>query len=357
MPETKGVVQKKLLRKSFKIYFFIILFLVAVGFFLFLILIKGRYSGVSAAKICGDGSLYGTCSLDKPYYCDEGSLVENASYCGCPQGSANVNGSCFSQYQTGGKSSLFWYVLDGKNETINYTLYKGLSDYLSTIPESIFYASGEAPQRSDFTLKRLDNSQQNILLEPLVKDIENLAPNNKVNQARIAISLVQNIPWGASSKKINFAGISIDYSRYPYQVLYDDMGLCGEKSELLAYILRDLGYGVALFYYPDQNHEAVGVKCPAQDSLNGTGYCFVETSGPAILSDSHLVYAGGVTLNNTFQLIVLSSGISLPANIPEYSDAKKIDALRERMFLDPISSYTLQKLKKKYGLAEVYSIN
>lgn len=357
MPDSERGDIRKALRKNFRIYFFIIIFLIVLGFFLFLILVKGWLVKVNPVQTCGDGSLYGTCSLDKPYYCDNGTLTKNASSCGCPTGSTELRGYCFAKYQNDSKISTFEYVLDGKNGTINYTLYGGLANYLYSLPEPIYYVSGGALQRSNITLKIINNQNQYNLLEGLAKDIENLAPNSKVDQARIAISLVQNIPWGASDKKVTLLGATMDYSRYPYQVLYDNEGLCGEKSELLAFLLRDIGYRVALFYYPSQNHEAVGIKCPVQDSLNGTGYCFVETSGPAIISDSKLVYAGGVTLNDSFQLIVLSDGISLPNNLPEYSDAKTLESLQNRIFLDPVSSHVLQNIENKYGLAKVYNIS
>jgi len=37
-------------------------------------------------------------------------------------------------------------------------------------------------------------------------------------------------------------------------VLYEDKGVCGEKSLLLAYLLRELGYGVVLFEFKPENH-------------------------------------------------------------------------------------------------------
>lgn len=349
--------KKEIISTSLRIYFFMIVFLIALIIFLFLFLKFESYIPSSSARTCGDGSLYGTCSISKPYYCSNGTLYLNSSVCGCPEGTSKKGDSCVSKYQTNAKNLTLNYVLDGVNGSVNFTAYKGMDSYLSTLPESIYYSSGQVPQRSDFVLKQINNNDQSVLLEPLVKDIENLAPTDKVNQARIAVSLVQNIPWGASGKTISFLGSVVGYSRYPYQVVYDNQGLCGEKSELLAFILRDMGYGVALFYYPQQNHEAVGVKCPMQDSFNETGYCFVETSGPAIISDSHLVYADGITLNTTPQLVILSEGISLPSNLQEYKDAKTLDALRQRILLDPISSHILNTLKKKYGLPEVYNIN
>ena len=320
------------------------------------LILFSKSHNVKSASFCGDGSTYNTCSITKPYYCYKGFLVNNASACGCPVNMTKQGNLCISIYQDNPRIEKFNYSIDGKTYSLKLQLYGGISDYLSNISEFITYADGEQAQRSDFTLKRINNKEEYPFLQSLVKIIQNLAPNSTVDQARIAISLVQNIPWGASDRKINFYGSVIDYSRYPYQVLYDNEGLCGEKSELLAFILRDLGYGVALFYYPHENHETVGIKCPVENSLNGTGYCFVETSGPAILSDSKLIYSNGVVLSSNPQLIVLSSGMALPSGLSEYKDAKTYTMLQNRVWLDPVSSLTLKNLEEKYGLVKSYNL-
>lgn len=44
---------------------------------------------------CSDGTLYGQCSATKPKYCDNGSLVDKCSSCGCPANySCQGDGSC-----------------------------------------------------------------------------------------------------------------------------------------------------------------------------------------------------------------------------------------------------------------------
>ncbi|MEK6898180.1 MAG: hypothetical protein AABX28_02360, partial [Nanoarchaeota archaeon] len=262
---------------------FLFLFLVAV----FLYFAFGVFNKVTteAKPTCGDGSFYGTCSLRKPYFCDEdGNLVEKANLCGCP-GDIMKNGEkCVLQYETGVKEIRLKYFLDGEEKFIDYTLYKGVADYLSGVSDAVYYNGDEIPFRTDFKLKNLDNKEQREFILQLATEIQNVA-HDENEQARIAISLVQNIPWGSSGKTIKFENGETGYSRKAYEVLYENEGLCGEKSELLAFLLRELGYGVVLFYNNDENHESVGIKCPLEKSWHGTGYCFVETSGPSILSD------------------------------------------------------------------------
>lgn len=345
-------------KKKWALFLFISIAILAFIVFFFIFFIPSYNSNLNMVTFpkCGDGSFYNSCSLEKPYYCSNGSLIKNSSVCGCPNSFSKSDNSCISTYQSLPKVSNFSYVLDGTNGSINFTSYGGFVRYLLTLPDSITYTNGQQPLRSDFILMRLNEPNQESLLTPIIKQIQNLAPDSQVNQARIAISYVQNIPWGSSGRVIDFGNTLVDYSRYPYQVLYDNQGLCGEKSELLAFILRDLGYGVALFYYPSENHEALGIKCPVKYSLDGTGYCFVETSGPSIISDSSLKYAGGVTLTSTPQVIIISDGISLPDNMDEYGDAKVMDSLSNRTNLDPISGIRLNQLEQKYGLSKIYNI-
>ncbi len=343
--------------RKLKLFLFSFIIIIILGIIiLFVFTTSKSNSNFQTVPTCGDGTFYNTCSLDKPYYCYTGILTKNVLSCGCPDVLTRQGIDCVSKYQSGLKSLNLSYVLDGTNGSVNFIAYQGLVTYLSTLPESIVYTDGQQPLRTDFKLMRIDEPNQDALLMPLIKDIENLAPNDKTDQARIAISLVQNIRWGPSGKTVVFGGNPVDYSRYPYEVLYDNMGLCGEKSELLASILKDLGYGVALFYYPQENHEALGIKCPVQNSLNGTGYCFVETSGPAIISDSSLLYAGGITLTSSPEIVLISNGISLPEGMYEYNDAQTLTSIINKNGLDPFSSYEFKQLESKYGLSKVYNI-
>lgn len=340
---------------TWKKIIFILIVLVLIS--AFLISTSPGNKQTTGIPTCGDGTFYNTCSLEKPYYCSGMMLIENISACNCPPHLSLSGNSCVSVYQSGQELSIFDYVLNGQNGSINLTLYKGLTTYLSALPKAISYNNGQTPLIADFKLLRINEPNQEVLMQPLIKEIQNLAPNDKVTQARIAISLVQNIHWGASGKEVTFGSQTVANSRYPYEVLYDNQGLCGEKSELLAKILDDLGYGVALFYYPTENHETLGIKCPLEESLNGTGYCFVETSGPSIISDSSLVYAGGVTLSSSPEVILISNGISLPSGLPEYHDADVLASLRSKGSLGPINSYTFTQLENKYGLSKVYNID
>jgi hypothetical protein len=317
--------------------------------------ISAKLENQEAIFTCNDGTFYDTCDLNKPYYCDSktGLLIENASICGCPDGMSKSENSCVSQYATEPKEISLKYILRGRENSLNFTAYNGLANYLSSLPKSINYAGAEKPLRADFKLRNINNEEQRKLILPILIAIQNTG-ENKEEQARIAISIVQNIKFGESDEILNFAGrIELNYSRYPYEVLYDEEGVCGEKSELLAFLLKEIGYGVAFFYYPEENHEALGIKCPVKYSVDKTGYCFIETTGPSIITDSKIEYFGGIKLKSKPEIILVSNGEALGSNMYEYKDAKKMIKFRDNWFV-LFREARLSKLKEKYGLVEEY---
>jgi hypothetical protein len=168
--------------------------------------------------VCGDGTFYSTCSLDKPYYCDEGVLVEKASLCGCPNSdnsSLKREGNfCISEDYTNMKDINLSYYLRGQEGKILFTVYGGVNDYVSKLSRTIPLDGDNIPFRVDFKLKSINDEVQREAILPLVKRIQNLAPGNKVEQARIAVSLVQNIPYDASDKSTFVGGTKRSWLRH-----------------------------------------------------------------------------------------------------------------------------------------------
>jgi len=241
---------------------------------------------------CGDGTSYDECSGNMPYYCLGGVLTEMASYCGCPEGFVRDIDSCLSDYNTNPKVMTFYYSLDRKKDAINFTAYEGFYNYTSRLSRGISMEEG-VPSRRDFKLKVINDKLQREMLMPLVIEIQNQAGKKK-EQAEIAINLIQNIPYDFSESNLSILAKALN-SRYPYDVLYENLGICGERSELLAFLLKEIGYGVAILYYPIENHEAVGIKCSSDES----GYCYIETTTSL-----------NVELFNEPEIIVIADGES-----------------------------------------------
>jgi len=327
-----------------------IIVLVLVFLILVFIFIKNAFQGEELT--CGDGTFYSQCSLNMPYFCENGTLVEKSSICGCPKDFETEGDLCFSEYQTNPKNISLNYVLRGEQGQIDFLVYEGLDNYLTGL--SPFIDSSENPSRADFKLRDINEEVQRDFILPLVIEIQNLA-NSKLDQMRIAVSLVQNIPYGESEKTVKMGkNQEIISSRYPYEVLYDVKGICGEKTELLAVLLKEIGYGVVLFYYPLENHEAIGIECPEKYSLEGTGYCFVEVTSPAIITDNENGYGNIEQLSPEPELIFISEGDSLGKNLYEYGDAKDYmklkEIIKETGKLSKAKHNLYEELKIKYGL-------
>jgi hypothetical protein len=325
-------------------YFVLIAIFVLIAVILFILL--------STPSSCADGTHSKSCSEIKPYFCSNGKLTERASVCGCYNSSQIKGETCLSSYQIRPKNITLTYTLNGKQNTIDFVVYRGMYEYLSKLPRYI--DSTKNLTLADFKLKMINEEAQKELLFPLFIQIASLT-SNKEDQARIAISLVQNIPFGSSDKISRIGTVETPYQRYPYEVLYDMKGICSEKSELLIFLLREIGYGTASLYYNAENHEAVGIKCPAQESVIGSGYCFVETTGPSIVTDDQTDYFGTTRkLNSTPQVIEISEGISLGRNLVEYGDAVSFMNIREKLKISEelnfFDSLKWNSLKKRYGL-------
>ncbi len=303
-------------------------------------------------RTCGDGTIEGNCSVNQPYFCSERILIEKASICGCLNNTILEEDSCTSSYQTNPKEINLSYVLRGKKNNISFIVYEGMVDYLFDLPDFISYAVNEEPQRQDFKIRNMDEEKQKVLLIPLVIKIQNLA-KTKEDQARIAINLVQQIPFGTSNELITLGNSSVNYSRYPYEVLYDQEGICASKSELMAFLLKEIGYDVVFFYHELENHDSIGIKCPEKYGFGNTSYCFVETTGPAIITDNENTYLEGVKLSTYPEIMNASEGDSL-RYMYEYRDAKRHMEIREKLEnkgkINVFRNIQLQRLREKYGL-------
>lgn len=344
-------------RKNYHKYWFIVLFVLGICFLL-IYFILNYVDKEEVVFTCGDGTPYGNCSENKPYYCDEGYLIRNMEKCGCPEIFSEFGGNCsFSNYENGEKVTLN-YVIKGSEKYVDFYFHQAILDYLEDLPRSLYYSDGENFSRKDFKLMKIDDEVQRQMLMPLVVEIQNLAPFSKDLQAKIAISLVQNIPYG-NPNFVNVLGgrFNVALSKYPYETIASREGSCEGKSELLVFLLRELGFETSLFYYQEENHEAVGIKCPEKYSVNDTGFCFVETTLPAPISyiEGRYQGPGGSSVLGTYsELIVISDGGGLSKNLEDYLDAKRLRRLVNKVdkkgYVNYFEKKRLDNLREKYGL-------
>ncbi|GEM_PF-2654279 len=247
---------------------------------------------------------------------------------------------------TGSSGQTFTYVVHGRAGAVDFTTYAGLNDYLAGLPRTLTYTPGITPKPStrDFLMRNLDEPNQDPELKAWAERIRQLSPNPD-EQARIAISLVQQIPYDTLGVRENRIT-----GKYPYEVLHTHIGVCQEKSELLVFLLRELGFKTAIFRYEAQNHETAGVGCAPEYDYRDSGYCFIETTGPAISTYSTGNYAGIGTLTSVAETVAVSDGRSMDLS-EEFADAQAYERL---VHIGPVlkaDDYAMwQSLRQKYGI-------
>jgi hypothetical protein len=288
--------------------------------------IKSRIINSVIIKECSDGTDYNFCSTNKPFYCLDGNLIEKPETCGCAYEFVWVLNKCVSIYETNPKEIDLNYTLRGKKGSVDYTVYRGLNDYLANLERAVWYTSGQTPPTDEqMSLRYITEKHQSKYISPLVDKIKQLTDNSD-DQARIAISIVQTMSYDWDSFS-NFSATG----RYPYETLYDQTGVCGDKSKLLVLMLKELGYGVVLFSFNIESHEAVGIKCPIEYSYKNSGYCFIESTTPSIITDSDGDYVNTGKLTSAPAIYTVSSGKSMDSVIEEYNDYNRYKELKTKL--------------------------
>lgn len=252
--------------------------------------------------------------------------------------------------ETGEKKQIYPYTIRGMAQTLYFDTYDGVDTYLQN----------QYPDRpSDFyNVSTLEAYYQDYVSDPVQKKylddiIDNIHDRSYLPQerARIAISLIQHIPYKVTSR-----------TYYPYEVLSYNSGKCEEKSILAAYVLTQQGYGTALLLYYPEHHMALGLKCPRKYSVDNSGYCFVETTTPTIMTFSNGSYSGVGKLTSHPEVIRISEGDTFEQIDEEYTDARQLDTVLNSaignstgFYLDSVNYNEFSYLNKKYGLIGTFS--
>lgn len=176
------------------------------------------------------------------------------------------------EYETDKETNYYPYVLQFKKGNFEISTYKGIAEYLSTQYPEMYSDYATDVEITEYYKHFTNNEIQDKYLAEVIDEIKDKTkiPEMKV---RVAVSLVQHIPYTRT-----------DGNLYPYELLYHNHGDCEERSILLAALLNKLGYGTALFLFEDDNHMVTGIKCPKQYDYHGTGYCYIETTAPTIMT-------------------------------------------------------------------------
>lgn len=239
----------------------------------------------------------------------QGIGITNANLAKIPSATSNVtiNTSAPTDYAT----SLSWlYKLE--NFKLTLPLKSNLnSAYLNSV-KTFYYTGDVEPHsaREQFYNIFFNKKTGDTVVKDLVAYGRGVAANRSWTEdqtVEFLVALVQYIPY--DNAKLNQDPMQ---PNYPYETLYRDSGICSDKTFLTVAILREMGYGAAILDFPEANHSAAGIACPVADSVNGSGYCYVETTNyfpvgviPPSLSGGKAV-ASQDNLNNLFDASHLS---------------------------------------------------
>lgn len=252
-----------------------------------------------------------------------------------PQTSAPQGGGG-TPYATDPTTRSLPLTVKGRSGAVSVTLYGGLSRHLDA-KRPAFYGN---------YLEYVNEPEQADAIRAIANALRSQYGSGD-DAARAAISLVQEIPY-------DYAGMSARSSdlRHPYEVLYDNTGVCSEKSVLLAALLKELGYGVALLSFDSQSHMAVGISCPSQYAYRGTGYAFVESTRPNIPTYAEGNYVGVGQLTTMPGVISVAAGKSFASIGEEAADANEYRSLLAMgTVLDPYHYSRWQAIVAKYDIS------
>lgn len=201
--------------------------------------------------------------------------------------------------------SLSWrYSLEVFNLNLNLknSLYSAYNNSQKT-----FYYTGnlsDSAAREQFYNLFFTKKSGDTVIKDLISYAQGVASQRSWSQDQVLeflMALIQYIPY--DHDKLNENPMK---PNYPYETIYKNSGICSDKTFLAVAVLRELGYGAAILDFPAANHSAAGVACPLADSINNSGYCYIETTDYFPIGVIPPSLSGGVAvvdsnnLNNLF---------------------------------------------------------
>lgn len=157
---------------------------------------------------------------------------------------------------------------------------KSLVDYYRQLPRERY--PNDSQLKYDYYL---DNQIPNTLprnetIDRLINELLMIKAQLKLDQNGF-IELIFSFVQTAINFDHNFQN-RLHYTGYfhPYLTLFEQRGVCMEKSLLAKALLEKLDIGSAFFFYnqtgSENDHVAIGLQCTPGQGLNKSNYCYVE---------------------------------------------------------------------------------
>jgi hypothetical protein len=177
------------------------------------------------------------------------------------------------------KSVTYTWKYKNKDYSLNEILSTKMYNSYVSSPKFLSYQSNNVPSNlrdSFYSIFTTTFKSGDMMLAQIITDLKSLARANNFNSdetLEFIMAFVQFIPYDHAK-----VALSNPQPNFIYETLYKNSGICSDKSFLSLAVLRNLGYGAAMFDYPDNNHSAAAVQCQAENSTYNSGYCFIETT-------------------------------------------------------------------------------
>ncbi len=242
---------------------------------------------------------------------------------------------------SGTKEHTFAYVLNGVKDTVSIPMSESVYADYAKKSDPGYKPPYDAATNSSYYRAYMEDQEQQPAIADLARAIREKTPVAD-DQARIAVSLVQHIPYKEGGKQY----------RYPYEVLYKNQGVCGEKSMLLALLLKQLGFGSGVFYFLPEDHMAAGIKASSPYDFRNSGYAFIEATEPYIITDSATDNLAQWKFTSTMEITPVGTGKALESIAGDYEDARQWAGLEAKIKnLSPAENAAWKVLNTKYDLS------
>ena len=179
-----------------------------------------------------------------------------------------------------------------KGEEHNLTLVIPLKDYLyyreKPRPSWLNYSSMVIHPYYYFAeyISMATDPGDDYLIDTVVSKLNEAVVANDLgdrDRAELALIFVQSLTYIGDNVTTRLD----EYPRYPIETLFDREGDCEDTSILLAAILTEMGYDVALLLFEEFDHIGLGINFPSEYEMYGNSwihddgrrYWYLDTAG------------------------------------------------------------------------------
>ncbi|MDT8357072.1 MAG: hypothetical protein RQ758_01060 [Methanomicrobiaceae archaeon] len=148
----------------------------------------------------------------------------------------------------------------------------------------------------------MDDPDLNPLYEAILEDLREVRSDSSLDDdeyLELIAVFVQSIPYHTNP--------AANHPKFPIETVVEWSGDCDDKSLLLAPLLSREGYDVALLFFDQEDHMALGVRSEGCIFKN-TGYAFLETTNVTLVTLPPKELEGAITLASAPRVIPLGSG-------------------------------------------------